>query len=59
MAFIDNIEKNSLINLTATRMAALSGVIPNYICCESGIIWVALGLAFYAFRGKKRNNVFA
>lgn len=58
MAFIDNIEKNSLINLTATRMAALSGVIPNYICCESGIIWVALGLAFYAFRGEKKKQCF-
>ena len=55
--FIQNLVRGNNLNLTTSKLLALTGFFPNYITCESGILWVALGLMFYVFRDSKKKQL--
>ena len=57
LPFLSSFVQGVDLNFTTSKLLALTGVFPNYITCESGIIWVALGLLFYKYRDSKSRQI--
>ena len=53
LPFIQDLVQGTNLNLITSKILAITGFLPNYITCESGILWVVLGLLFYVFRDSK------
>lgn len=57
LPFIEKLMKNQDVNLITSKMLNFTGLLPNYMTCESGFQWVILGLLLYAFWDTKKKQV--
>lgn len=51
--FFKNYIYNIDINMTTSKMLAIAGILPNYLTCESGTVWVLMGILLYVFNKSK------
>lgn len=54
--FVSNIENAVNVNWTSSMLLAVTGFLPNFTTCESGMLWVALGILFYVFKNDRKKQ---